>query len=179
MNGLHQCFLFNHILLSTPSIPYACWMASTENPPSPFTYSEFRPASKKKHRNKKWNLNHGADGAGGVKHESVNKLVLKVRDRLLGKGEEGKWFGECLSGVFLFLIVVIVLTFGIELLREAWNASQTSQTTSRCLCLGLGSPSTSNISRIQLAFLLEACSLLDIVGRFPLPSRPILTFAYA
>lgn len=144
-------------------------MASTEKLPSQFTYSEFRPVpSKRKHRNqKKWNLKHSrADGAeSGVEHESVNKLVLKVQDQLHGQGDEGKWFGECLS-VFFFLIVVIVLTFCTELLKEAWNASQTSQTTTRCLCLGLGSPSTSNISRVQLAFLLEVCSFLDIVGPF-------------
>jgi|SRR6266545_5676473 len=100
-------------------------MASTENPHSQFTYSEFQPvSSKKKNRNKKiWNLKHAAE------YESVNQLVLKIRNQLNGKGEdsEGKWFGEC-SSVFPFFIAIIVSYIsyrtaqrGLECIAEVTN----------------------------------------------------------
>ena len=53
----------------------------------------------------------------------------------------------------------------LDLLQSSW-ASLFSTEKPVVLCLGLGSPSSSRITRAQLAFLTETCQLLKVVCGF-------------
>jgi len=118
--------------------------------PSSFPYSEFSvPVSRKKRRNKNENPK-----------VPLIKLIQNSRDDL----QQDEWSTRC-QRLFYSRIVTpnrpikprfigIILD---TLDKTAWK------TTSRVICLGLGSPSNSSISRAQLGFLLDVCNVLKIV----------------
>lgn len=67
-----------------------------------------------------------------------------------------------------FSTLVLTNPMCVEILEEAWkNFSAVDAPTPtrglKVLCLGLGSPSSSQIARIQLAFLAETCKRLEVV----------------
>ena len=53
----------------------------------------------------------------------------------------------------------------LVILESSWSLFSTEKPV--VLCLGLGSPSSSRIARVQLAFLTETCQLLKVVCTFP------------
>ena len=59
------------------------------------------------------------------------------------------------------------LSCSVEIIKSSWD--EFSAEAPAVLCLGLGSPSSSPVARIQLAFLAETCQRLNVVGR---PSSP-------
>jgi len=75
----------------------------------------------------------------------------------------------------------ILLTYRfafVELLKDSWDvftafssASSTDEIhpETHVLCLGLGSPIASQNARVQLAFLAETCTLLNVVCRLRYP----------
>jgi len=75
----------------------------------------------------------------------------------------------------------ILLTYRfafVELLKDSWDVftafSSVSSTDevhpeTHVLCLGLGSPIASQNARVQLAFLAETCTLLNVVCRLRYP----------
>ncbi|KAF9533500.1 hypothetical protein CPB83DRAFT_845366 [Crepidotus variabilis] len=123
--------------------------ASSLPPPTAsgsFTYSDF--TTRKKKRNNKHQVSRTAP-------QTLSSSLPPLREKLLGEGE---WFANC-----------------SRILSDAWKefcatTTPTEQEPStKCksdvvglLCLGLGSPSASLNARVQLAFLTEACKILDI-----------------
>ena len=57
----------------------------------------------------------------------------------------------------------------LDLLESSWR-SLSSNEKPVVLCLGLGSPSSSRIARVQLAFLTETCQLLKVVCAVSIPT---------
>lgn len=95
----------------------------------------------------------------------VSDLLAAVREQV----RHSEWFGQCSRPCSIdppFSTLFLTYSMCVEILEDAWeNFSAVDAPTRgpKVLCLGLGSPSSSQIARIQLAFLTEACKRLEVV----------------
>ncbi|KAF8968378.1 hypothetical protein BDZ97DRAFT_1902982 [Flammula alnicola] len=64
------------------------------------------------------------------------------------------------SGYARSIPVFLTYPVSVEIIESSWNDFSTKSPA--LLCLGLGSPSSSGIARVQLAFLTETCNRLNV-----------------
>jgi hypothetical protein len=127
-------------------------------------YSEFTPVIP---RRKRKNKSHQV-------RPPLSVLLQRTRDEI----SNDNWFSQCQSqfqfaGMFSYSISVSLFLhsfsnyqgfFGcLGIITESLESFPNKSSSLSILCLGLGSPSASTVSRTQLAFLMELCSALDIV----------------
>jgi len=130
-------------------------MHTTEDS-STFMYSDFTTVKSRKKRKNKYPKTP----------PQVSDLFTAVREPL----RHSEWFAQCLrpcpSRYLPFSTLFLTNPMCVEILENAWkNISVVDASTcgAKVLCLGLGSPSSSQIARVQLAFLTEVCERLKLV----------------
>jgi SRR1 len=98
----------------------------------------------------------------------LSDLLAAVREQI----SHSEWFAQCSRPCPIetppFSTLVLTNPMCVEILEDAWKdfSAVDAPTPTRglkVLCLGLGSPSSSQIARIQLAFLAETCKRLEVV----------------
>ena len=129
---------------------------------SPSTSSDFTSAKlrkKRKHKNIKL-------------PSSTSHSLARLRDKI----REEEWFIQCSSWCQNVNKDCRSLTVNrlLDLLKSSWDCFSTE--TPVILCLGLGSPSSSHIARVQLAFLTEACQQLKVVCVYSFTAAQMYSF---
>ena len=131
---------------------------------SPSTSSDFTSAKlrkKRKHKNIKL-------------PSSTSHSLARLRDKI----REEEWFIQCSSWCQNVNKDYRSLTVNrlLDLLKSSWDCFSTE--TPVILCLGLGSPSSSHIARVQLAFLTEACQQLKVVCVYSFTAAQMYSFFF-
>ncbi|KIM49464.1 hypothetical protein M413DRAFT_108941 [Hebeloma cylindrosporum] len=114
---------------------------------STFMYSDFTTVKSRKKRKNKY-----------PKAPPTSDLLAAAREEI----RHSEWFAQC-----------------SQIIENAWKTfSAVDASTSRTpkvLCLGLGSPSSSQIARVQLAFLAETCKRLNVAHDMVFVYDPVFT----
>lgn len=121
-----------------------------------FSYSDFTPVKPRKKRHSR----------NGRTCPPLPAILATLREQL----RQEEWFAQCSrpspTATAPCILTYPPLSYSVEIIKTSWD--EFSAETPAVLCLGLGSPSSSPVARIQLAFLTETCQQLNVVG---LPSQ--------